>query len=195
VNRSEAGKLGFQASAEIQQQMKMARREQYTKNPTLCDQCATPLTFEKRRSRFCDHSCAATFVNSRRETKHKTCVDCKETFPERGASIRCQGCIEHRRIDTFEKLKTDGSRKRALISEREHRCESCGLSEWLEKQIILTLDHTDGNPDNNDKSNLKLLCWNCHAMTPTFGGKNAGRFPDSNRKKKRTEYFLRYAAS
>ena len=38
---------------------------------------------------------------------------------------------------------------------------------------ILEIDHTDGNPKNNAKENLKVLCPNCHALTPTY--KNWGR--------------------
>jgi hypothetical protein len=39
----------------------------------------------------------------------------------------------------------------------------------------IELDHIDGDPNNNDETNLCLICPNCHAQTPTYKGKNAGR--------------------
>lgn len=61
-----------------------------------------------------------------------------------------------------------------LIKEglKEDKCESCGNDEWMGKPIPLNLDHIDGSRDNNDLSNLRILCSNCHAQTDTFGAKN-----------------------
>ena len=53
-----------------------------------------------------------------------------------------------------------------------HICSSCNLSEWLSKPIPLELDHIDGDNTNNELSNLRLLCPNCHALTPTYRGRN-----------------------
>jgi hypothetical protein len=64
--------------------------------------------------------------------------------------------------------------RKRLIKEglKEHKCECCGLSEWLGEPIPLELDHVDGNHFNNLIENLKILCPNCHARTPTYRGKN-----------------------
>jgi hypothetical protein len=64
--------------------------------------------------------------------------------------------------------KSKSNLNKRLVSERGHRCESCGLTEWLDKPIPLEVDHVDGNNTNNDDSNLRLLCCNCHALTPTW---------------------------
>lgn len=57
-----------------------------------------------------------------------------------------------------------------LIKEgiKEYRCESCGLTEWLDEPIPLELEHKDGDHDNNRIENLSVLCPNCHAKTPTY---------------------------
>jgi len=64
--------------------------------------------------------------------------------------------------------------RKRLIAEglKEHRCECCGLNEWLGDLIPLELDHIDGDHYNNTLENLKILCPNCHAKTPTYRGKN-----------------------
>ena len=64
--------------------------------------------------------------------------------------------------------------RKRLITEglKEHRCECCGLNEWLGDLIPLELDHIDGDHYNNTLENLKILCPNCHAKTPTYRGKN-----------------------
>lgn len=61
-----------------------------------------------------------------------------------------------------------GNHKKFLIQERGHKCESCGLEEWLNQKIALELEHIDGDNKNNIKENLKLLCPNCHSQTKTW---------------------------
>ena len=53
-----------------------------------------------------------------------------------------------------------------------HRCEQCGNTEWQGVPIPLEVHHINGNRRDNDLCNLQLLCPNCHALTPTYRGKN-----------------------
>lgn len=67
--------------------------------------------------------------------------------------------------------------KKYLLQEGvlERCCSDCGLSTWQGKPIPLELDHRNGDPRDNELSNLRLLCPNCHAFTSTYRGKNRGR--------------------
>ncbi len=60
---------------------------------------------------------------------------------------------------------------------KEHKCENCGITEWNNKPTPIELDHINGNNSDNSLENLRLLCPNCHAQTPTYRGKNVGRCP------------------
>ena len=62
--------------------------------------------------------------------------------------------------------------KETILKERKHQCENCGLEIWLNQPIPLELHHKDGDPYNNIRSNLILLCPNCHAFTDNWRGRH-----------------------
>ena len=76
---------------------------------------------------------------------------------------------------------------RRYLRERFGRaCRSCGLTDWQGQPAPLLLDHIDGNADNWRVENLRLICPNCDALTPTFKNRNRGKGRYSRR--------IRYAA-
>ncbi len=55
----------------------------------------------------------------------------------------------------------------------EDKCSECGiLPLWNEKQLVLPLDHINGNNKDSRIENLRILCPNCHTQTETFSGRN-----------------------
>ena len=56
---------------------------------------------------------------------------------------------------------------------KPHKCENCGLEEWMGQPIPLELHHIDGDKTHNELSNYQLLCPNCHALTNSYRGKNS----------------------
>jgi hypothetical protein len=67
--------------------------------------------------------------------------------------------------------------KRRLLADglKQRLCEACGVSEWRGRPLPLELHHINGDPNDHRLENLALLCPNCHAQTPNWGGRNARR--------------------
>ena len=73
----------------------------------------------------------------------------------------------------FEQLSRSKKRKR-LFTESMYACSQCGFNKTREcGGSILEIDHIDGDHTNNSYDNLRVLCPNCHALTPNF--RNWGR--------------------
>ena len=54
-----------------------------------------------------------------------------------------------------------------------YKCQNCGCDgHWQNGMIALEIDHIDGDNTNNEMSNLRYLCPNCHALTDTYRGRN-----------------------
>ncbi len=84
-----------------------------------------------------------------------------------------------------------GPLKRYMKEKFGDKCSKCNLLPiWDNEELVLQLDHIDGDSDNNFPINLRLLCPNCHSQTSTFGSKGVG-----NRYKKiskRNKYLQEY---
>lgn len=59
-----------------------------------------------------------------------------------------------------------------ILYEQENKCNKCGLDKWLGQDIVLELEHKDGNNKNNNRDNLEMICPNCHSLTETWRGRN-----------------------
>lgn len=55
---------------------------------------------------------------------------------------------------------------------RSRECTDCGLTEWRGNPIPLELDHINGVSNDHRPENVRFLCPNCHALTPTWRGRN-----------------------
>lgn len=54
----------------------------------------------------------------------------------------------------------------------KYQCALCHLDPtWNKQPLTLDVDHIDGDHSNNEFSNLRFLCPNCHSQTPTNGFK------------------------
>ena len=69
---------------------------------------------------------------------------------------------------------------------KENKCEICGISEWMGKEISLQLHHKDGDETNNTLENLQILCPNCHSQTDNYAGKSTRQNKEKQPRKNRT---------
>lgn len=67
--------------------------------------------------------------------------------------------------------------RRYLFEKYESKCCECGWSKVnpTTGKVPLEVEHIDGDWKNNKEENLKLLCPNCHSLTPTYRSLNKGK--------------------
>lgn len=105
--------------------------------------------------RYCSNACQAAY-------QYKTYIDRWKQGKERG--LQSIGVVS-------------GHVKRYLREKYHNKCCVCGWAEVnkVTGHVPLVADHIDGNWRNNSEENLRLLCPNCDALSPTYAGLNRGR--------------------
>lgn len=186
---------------------KCKHEQQKTTKNIPCKECGK-LT-EKTKSEicsgnvFCNHSCSATFNNKLRIKKDKLnriCLFCQSSLTKRQrfsnrnfCSMECCKSYNKRQLDKKISIQLSTGQvighsrhtiRRFLIEQRGQKCEICGITKWLNKPLVVILDHIDGNSDNNLWTNLRLICSNCDSTLPTYKSKNKGNGREYRRKKK-----------
>lgn len=153
-----------------------------------CVICGGQVLVKNLNAKSCSKECAK-IARRKRDNWDKSCEFCGSQC--RGQNKFCDACIalkNHLRVRSIEEAKTSTCAKRMLLAKRGHRCEGCGLTEWLGSLIPLELHHVDGDSDNNKEVNLQLLCPNCHAFTPTFKSRNRMATEKRRRVRKTREF-------
>lgn len=180
--KEKLGKLGY-------------KRENYIINNTIkinCLECNICFETNDHERKFCGSSCAGSY-NGRKFPKRKSkkekqykCLNCGErnkTYYNTFCSLNCYQSYKNLNKISTNQMGRIGI-KNFLIKTKGAKCEECGWDKInpVTKKIPIQLDHIDGNHKNNNLNNFRLLCPNCHSLTPTFMALNKGNGKE-NRKK------------
>jgi hypothetical protein len=145
--------------------------------------------WQLRRYNICTHAKPGLPGNS--ENENKKCVICGTDLKKNAKRFcSCHCSAQDRwnqrklRIEQEQFVKDSRHGRRFLIERDGNKCTLCGNTTWMEKPIPLVMDHIDGNPENNALENLRMICCNCDALTPTYKNRNRG----NGRHSRRTRY-------
>lgn len=139
---------------------------EYKRKPnTHCVVCAKniyrrPSEIDRGRV-FCSKIC-----NGVADRKERPCVICKKPILASANKKTCsRSCSNKNRSGIIykigspkDKVATQRAIKIRLLKQRGDECERCGYA----KREILHVHHKDRNKNNNNLTNLELLCPNCH---------------------------------
>ncbi len=153
---------------------------------------------ETNNPKFCSHSCSAIYNNTGKISHNKkiikNCLNCDILLLHnpKFCSIKCQHLYAKKQfikkwlngeITGTIKNKCSSIIRDYLFEQNNNKCGECGWAKINKTsgKIPLQVDHIDGNWTNNKPKNLRLLCPNCHSLTPTYGALN--KRIDKNRTK------------
>jgi 5-methylcytosine-specific restriction endonuclease McrA len=76
--------------------------------------------------------------------------------------------------------------KQGLIDMKyKYECNTCknihfteheGILKWIDKELVLQIEHRNGDHTDNRLENLEFICANCHSQTSTYTAKNMKKF-------------------
>mgnify|MGYP001589277861 CR=1 FL=1 len=66
--------------------------------------------------------------------------------------------------------------KRYLFEKFGTKCSICGWNQKNPKtgKVPLEIDHINGNSEDNSEENLRVICPNCHSLSPSYRNLNRG---------------------
>ena len=130
----------------------------------------------------------------KRERKEKQCKHCSKLIPNMNTYCdnNCQQLYQKEKyIKEWKSGLQKGYRSEKTYMLSRHvqsylrdrcgnKCETCGWSQKNQytNQVPLEIDHIDGDASNCVEANLRMICPNCHSLTPTFrntGGRKSKR--------------------
>lgn len=140
----------------------------FRSNPKLvkCESCRKHKTGKDLANLDPQQACACVICGGPTTWRYPTCSRAC------GSKLKRQKIIEDFNLG---RISQRGTLRKILRDLRGWRCSDCSIEMWRDVEAPLEVDHIDGDPTNNSPENVRLLCPNCHALTPTWGSRNRGR--------------------
>jgi hypothetical protein len=114
------------------------------------------------------------------------CKNCGEKTTSRNSyNYYCSNACQHD-YQIEQRIKSGKFSARTAknwLIRQDNCCKICGLKNWNNKEIILILDHINGDSSDNSLENLRLVCANCDSQLPTFKNRNKGNGRHSRRQR------------
>jgi hypothetical protein len=123
------------------------------------------------------------------EKEVRECIGCGQPLRHKQykyCSNLCQRNYQYERyIEEWKAGEVLGLQRMGVVSKhikrylRDKYSDQCCLCGWAEVNpktglVPLVADHIDGNWRNNTEGNLRLICPNCDALSPTYAALNIG---------------------
>lgn len=169
----------------------------YCKNVIIKNKAIVKYQQKRNKPLYCGYSCAN---KSRTKIIVLDCQWCNKSYRPKYnkksrsfCSIKCGGLYNcHQKyLKYIERwklgLENGNTSKNGVMVSRHIRKylfdkhkDKCSICEWskihpITGKIPLEIDHLDGNWKNNCESNLRLICPNCHSLSPNFRALNKGK--------------------
>ena len=162
----------------------------------ICEHCGSPYVASSKGRRFCSKVCSGKSSRNNITVygRQRKCKRCRKAIGYGSGVGYCSyACsiikpCNVRKVFSLKDAKSSSVVRKIVLETREHRCEICKLNTWLGVKILLEVDHINGDCSDHSDSNLRLLCNNCHAQTPTFRNKNFGKSKRDRRRYNKTRY-------
>lgn len=123
---------------------------------------------------FCSHKCVTTFTAKHVQLVERSCSECGSRLLRTKNQLRrsktnrvfcsntCKNkhCSRLRWGNEHSKPFSYRSRRKVLLDAAQSKCQRCGYDKDIR---LLDIHHADGQHNNNNWSNLRVICVMCHA--------------------------------
>lgn len=153
----------------------------------VCLACGAPFNYKRDpQQKFCSRSCSAKLSNEGRGRPIGECLACQRKTSSSQRIFCSRKCAaSHKTAKIIDKWFADPNTgtcqqglirpiKTYLITLAENKCSLCGWNKINPStgRCPIEIDHIDGNCYNNAPENLRVICPNCHSLTPTYRALN-----------------------